>query len=118
MKAEWRYAQTTSGVLFVLTLGESLMLLWCVSSWVIPLKVNISYIFGHFEDNFQYSSPVLTDVVAFTTANFGTGTGPVYLDSVTCSGSENNLIDCPRNSYSSCYYYSGGAGVRCQGLVH
>ena len=91
------------------------MLLWCVDSWVIPLKVNISYMFGHFADNFQYSSPVLTDAVAFTTANFGIGSGPVYLNNVACSGSESSLIDCPRSSYASCYYYSGGAGVRCQG---
>ena len=34
MKAEWRSASTTCGVLCVMTPGEVLMLLWCVDSWV------------------------------------------------------------------------------------
>ena len=39
MKAEWKSASTMSGVLCVMTPGEVLMLLWCVDSWAIPLKV-------------------------------------------------------------------------------
>ena len=62
---------------------------------------------------------VLTDAVAFTDAHFGTGTGPIYLDEVECSGRENRLIDCSRSSFVSCQWgrrrTRGGAGVRCQG---
>ena len=41
MKAEWRCALTISGVLYVETPGELQMLLWCVDSWDIPLKVSL-----------------------------------------------------------------------------
>ena len=57
------------------------------------------------------------DAVEFSSAHFGSGTGTIYLDNVACTGSENRLIDCSRNSVVTC---SNGhledAGVRCQGL--
>ena len=56
-----------------------------------------------------------TDAVAFSTAQFGGGAGPVYLDNVVCSGSERNLIDCLHNSFANCHPLNRGAGVRCQG---
>ena len=57
----------------------------------------------------------ILDAVAFGNTQFGAGVGPVYLDNVACSGSESNVLDCPRRSYVSCYSRNGGAGVRCQG---
>ena len=61
---------------------------------------------------------VPTDAVAFSSAHFGAGAGPIHLDHVACSGSEDNLIDCSHSSFVSC---SGGhredAGVRCQGRL-
>ena len=59
---------------------------------------------------------VLTDAVAFHSAHFGAGIGPIHLDDVGCTGSENHLIDCSRSSSVRCYYgHSEDAGVRCQG---
>ena len=61
---------------------------------------------------------VPTDAVAFSNAHFGRGTGRIYLDGVSCTGHETNLLDCSRSSTVSC---SGGhsedAGVRCQGTL-
>ena len=57
-----------------------------------------------------------TDAVAFSTAQFGGGAGPIYLDNVACSGRESNLLDCPRSSFVSCHSRRRGAGVRCQGI--
>ena len=60
---------------------------------------------------------MLTDAVAFSSAHFGAGTGTIYFDEVGCTGSETNLIDCPRSSSVYCYRgHSEDAGVRCQGL--
>ena len=56
------------------------------------------------------------DAVAFSSAHFGTGAGPIYLDNVGCNGSESNLIDCPHSSFVNCYSSSANAGVRCQGI--
>ena len=57
-----------------------------------------------------------TDAVAFSSAHFGAGVGPIYLDNVDCDGSESNLINCSNSSFFSCYSgHSEDAGVRCQG---
>jgi len=60
---------------------------------------------------------ILIDAVAFSRAHFGAGTGTIYLDSVGCTGTEANLIDCSRSSSVTCYSgHSEDAGVRCQGM--
>ena len=56
-----------------------------------------------------------TDAVAFTNAHFGAGAGPIYLDGVDCTGSEDNLTDCPSSAIFSCpSRHHEDAGVRCQ----
>ena len=63
-------------------------------------------------------SLISTDAVAFGSAHFGAGTGPIYLDDVGCTGSENNLINCSQSSSVTCFgSHSQDAGVRCQGLM-
>ena len=61
---------------------------------------------------------VPTGAVAFTNAHFGAGFGPIYLDTVDCTGSESNLTDCFRSFIVSCSSHSEDAGVRCQGELH
>ena len=59
---------------------------------------------------------MLTDAVAFSSAHFGAGAGPIHLDNVDCSGNENKLTDCQSSLFVSCYSgHSEDAGVRCQG---
>ena len=61
---------------------------------------------------------ISTDAVAFSRAHFGAGTGTIYLDGVSCTGSETSLIDCSRSSSVSCFGgHSEDAGVRCQCMV-
>ena len=70
----------------------------------------------HLLEDLNFSLFFLIDAVAFRSTQFGISTGSVYLDNVDCSGSESNLIDCPRSTAISCSsYYAGNAGVRCQG---
>ena len=56
-------------------------------------------------------------VEAFRGSIFGYGTGPIFLDSLDCSGTENSLIDCDRYAglgLHSCDH-SEDAGVSCIG---
>ncbi|XP_064405891.1 uncharacterized protein LOC135350948 isoform X5 [Halichondria panicea] len=53
--------------------------------------------------------------VAFSSAHFGAGTGSIFLDGVSCAGTESRLVDCPKNSIVICFnQHSEDAGVRCQ----
>jgi len=57
--------------------------------------------------------------VIFSNAYFGTGTGPILLDDLLCTGSEARLVDCPRytsrgiGTYDFCFGHYDDAGVRC-----
>ena len=56
-------------------------------------------------------------VQALTGAYFGQGSGPVWLDDVSCDGSEKTLISCLTGGpigQHNCNHYED-AGVRCQG---
>ena len=55
------------------------------------------------------------DAVAFSSAHFGAGAGPIYLDNVDCTGRESNLLECSHSSFVTCSSHSEDAGVRCQG---
>ncbi|XP_072048940.1 uncharacterized protein [Amphiura filiformis] len=51
----------------------------------------------------------------YTSAEFGQGTGPVWLDDVSCSGSENRLDECRHNGWGNqnCPGHYQDAGVIC-----
>lgn len=53
---------------------------------------------------------------AISNAFFGAGTGPIYLDDVTCFGSETTLSECFASPWlqHNCRHYED-AGVRCYG---
>ena len=53
--------------------------------------------------------------IAIGSAGFGQGSGPIQLDSVTCTGSESTLASCGHLGVGvtgNCYHYED-AGVRC-----
>ena len=106
------------GVLCVMTPGELVMQLWCVDNWVILLKVRSfpTCICIVTCSCILTAAVGSTGSVAFSSAHFGRGTGPIYLDNVRCSGSESKLANCPHSPSVSCYYgHLEDAGVRCQG---
>lgn len=53
---------------------------------------------------------------AIGSAGFGQGSGPIWLNSVTCTGSELTLLSCGHLGLgitTKCYHYED-AGVRCR----
>ena len=54
---------------------------------------------------------------AFRRAQFGEGTGPVFLEGLECVGTETSLLDCPMDTPlgTSLCDHSDDAGIRCYG---
>ncbi|CAE1178035.1 DMBT1 [Acanthosepion pharaonis] len=52
--------------------------------------------------------------IAFNAAKYGMGSGDIWLDEVNCTGSENSIADCPKNSWGvhDCHH-GEDAGVDC-----
>lgn len=61
------------------------------------------------------ASIVCIGAVAVSFAQFGQGTGSIWLDNVNCAGTEARLAACPANPIGShnCIH-AEDAGVRCQ----
>ena len=58
------------------------------------------------------ANAVYTDAMAYSSAHFGAGAGPIVMDEVQCSATESRLIDCPYNFNHNCGH-NEDAGVRC-----
>ena len=54
------------------------------------------------------------EIVALSRANFGQGSGPIYMDDVACSGTESRLIDCVYDRNTTEDTHTKDAGVHCQ----
>ena len=63
----------------------------------------------------DYTS-IITIVGAVAAINSGEGVGPVYLDDVTCTGSESYLVNCSNRGIGvhNCRHYEDAA-VICEG---
>ena len=56
-----------------------------------------------------------TDATAYLSARYGQGSGPIHLDNVACTGTENALVNCTYDSDTSDCFHFEDAGVLCQG---
>ena len=65
-----------------------------------------------------HRSSLSTAAVAVPGAEFGRGQGPIYLDSVQCTGAESSLVVCEHRGVGihNCGHYED-AGVRCLGKI-
>ena len=59
-----------------------------------------------------------TDGTSHSNAYFGAGTGPIYLDDVACTSSDNQLLECSSNPVlvHNCDHHDD-AGVACEGML-
>ena len=85
-------------------------LLLCVVSWDIPVQVRNHYANCGSVDNVNHCVYAGADA---SNGRFGRShTGqPLEFDDFGCRGSENSLLDCPRNLGQTCAY--GDADVIC-----
>ena len=60
------------------------------------------------------SSSLSPDAIAYSGAFFGTGSGPIHLDDVACTGSEAALINCTYDASTVDCSHFEDAGVQCQ----
>jgi len=91
-------------------------------NWILPF-LDVEVILLCCSKHFTYCGIIkfitntFPGAVAKPRSFFGDGTGRVFLDSVTCSGSESRLIDCGHCTLGqhNCHQHSRDAGVICSG---
>ena len=54
-----------------------------------------------------------SDAVAYSSAYFGIGSGPIHLDNVACTGTEEALVNCNYDPNTADCSHFEDAGVRC-----
>ena len=77
----------------------------------------LSYFLDDLLGNIFFHLTFNTDAFPYQRARFGEGTGPIFLDDVTCSGTESSLLDCTHSGIGvhDCSHHED-ASVRCQGI--
>ena len=118
MKDEWSSVTTTSGALYVMTAGESVMPLLFAGNLVTLTQVCMKMHHTSITCGALTIFSIGTGAESFFLAFFGPGTGNIWLDQVTCAGTEARLADCPANPIGThdCVHQED-ASVRCQPIV-
>ena len=57
--------------------------------------------------------PTCTGTNYYSSAHFGQGTGPIFLDNMECLGTELRLLDCSYDSITTEDIHAEDVGVRC-----
>ena len=119
LKVGWKCLLTESGELCVMITGILLTVLSSADSWntITAVKASDYLLLLNWHSHPPPPTPYKA-VTVFNKAEFGAGTGPIWLNEVNCSGFENRLLDCV-GAYNTLGVnncsHSKDAGVRCQG---
>ena len=57
---------------------------------------------------------IVAGVISYSSGHFGQGSGPIFINDVTCNGSESRLIDCVYDKNTTKNTHAEDAGVHCQ----
>ena len=82
--------------------------------WVASNKKNIRKL-----PNFSISL-LFQGAIPYINAHFGYGSGPIWLDSLLCTGRESNLLNCSHRGIGVTYSFCGhddDVGVQCPGKI-
>ena len=118
MKDVWRYASTTNGEQWLMMDGAPTMLRLSVNNLDFLLMVRHG---SNQSLSFRAIMFILVcctihaGVQYFGSAYFGQGNGFIFLDNVTCNGSEASLLSCSYSTPGSSDSHSEDVGVKCPG---
>ena len=109
-KEELRFVLEEDGEQYVMILGILVMQRWFVGNWEWEVQVFI-------KNNNIYITSLLIGATAYGGSRYNPGSGPLHLDDVACSGSEQNINGCGRSDYgyvsSNCRSHFEDASVFC-----
>ena len=119
MRVEWKCASMTSGGQCVMMGGIVLTPVWSASSWDMqPLEVSANNAWSKISSLLNLLLFCDTGGIPFSNARFGAGTGPIYLDDISCTSSDSQLLECSSRPIMrhNCSH-SMDAGVGCEGIT-
>ena len=118
-KEEWKFATEEFGAPSVTHSGTTVKLkLYVGNKDILPL---VSSMTGQGILSINYG--IMFNILGAETlanAHFGSGTGPLLLDGLSCTGTEANLLSCYHRGIGVTGYnctHSDAAGIRCQGIL-
>ena len=112
-KAELRSTYRELGALLMMIHGQQKMHKLFVDSLATQLKVCLHCSSVCCVIIILFFSSLL-GATAYDSAHFGSGTGPIHINGVSCSGSESRLLDCSYGTNTTGDSHSEDAGVQCQ----
>ena len=61
-----------------------------------------------------YNVICFTGATVYSNARYGSGTGPIVLSNVACTGTETSILDCPAGNVPASCTHSDDAALMCQ----
>ena len=110
-KDDLRFALTRHGAQCVMMPGTTLMPTLHVDSWDTHDSVSCLCYHETLKPYQLYS----IDAVAYSEANFGQGTGSIFIDNTDCVGDELRLTSCRYDNHTADCTHAEDAGLRCSG---
>ena len=80
----------------------------------------VSSMIGQGVQQYTLCYNTLLGAEALANAHFGSGTGPLLLSGLSCTGTERSLLSCHHSGIGVIGYnctHRDAAGVRCQGII-
>ncbi|ORU93339.1 MAG: hypothetical protein A6F71_08920 [Cycloclasticus sp. symbiont of Poecilosclerida sp. M] len=110
-RAEWKSASTEHGALYVTMDSTTKMLQSFATNLIFHLRVSMNC-----DVKYMLELLPLIGATAFPGSVFGQGTGPIFMESLLCSGTEPNILDCSVIlGYHFCSHVEEDASVQCLG---
>lgn len=117
-KEGWKFASTMSGEQCVITDLILMMLKSFVTRYPCHLMVGVMHAHTYVCMYTKFVFNLYTGSLVFTGAAFGSGDGPVFIESLTCEGNEMSILDCREiNLRRQSCTHARDVSVKCIGKI-